>query len=294
MNLSHYIKQLQATTKRTEKESILQTIQTLALCGGKSEKWFLKVFKIAYDPFVTFGITGSQIKPKQFSSDETNDYSILEPLLDSLAQRKLTGNAAKQELQNMIENHFQKDEWEHVIKPLLNRDMRCGVTATTFNKIVNQEFQIKEFNCQLATSIDKINPSELEGKHALEVKLDGVRALAFITEDDSTKQVAVTIKSRTGKEFSNFPHIEAGLINWFNDAKQVYPTFSTGIVMDGEIMGESFRELMTHARRKHDTKTTDSVFNVFDIISIFEFTNSKSYGIRVRPRNVAFLYCIKQ
>lgn len=278
MNLSHYIKQLQATTKRTEKESILQIIQTLALCGGKSEKWFLKAFRIAYDPFVTFGITGSQIKPKKFDPNNTNDYSQLEQVLQQLALRKLTGNSAKQTLEDIIEATFTKEEWEYVIKPLLNRDMRCGVTATTFNKIVNQEFQIKEFSCQLATSADKINPSELNGKHALEVKLDGVRALVFITEDDSTKQVSVTIKSRTGKEFSNFPHIEAGLINWFNDAKQVYPTFSTGIVLDGEIMGESFRELMTHARRKHDTKATDSVFNVFDIITIFEFTNSKCYG----------------
>lgn len=286
MNLSHYIKQLQATTKRTEKEAILKTIQTLALCGGVSEQWFLKLFKIAYDPFITFGVTGSQINPKKFNQTDSNDYQVLERVLDALATRKLTGNAAKQQIQIIVETHFEQDEWDYVIKPLLNRDMRCGVTGTTFNKIVNKEFEIREFSCQLATSVDKVNPSELAGKHALEVKLDGVRTLAFITQDKDTDQINVTLKSRTGKEFTNFPHIEKALVEWFTPACQVFATISTGIVLDGEIMGESFRELMTHARRKHDTKATDSVFNVFDLIPLSEFIENKCYSTQEYRSNI--------
>jgi DNA ligase-1 len=44
-----------------------------------------------------------------------------------------------------------------------------------------------------------------------------------------------------------------------------------GFVLDGEVIGNSFQELMRQARRKSDTQADDSVFNIFDVIPIVDF-----------------------
>jgi DNA ligase-1 len=44
-----------------------------------------------------------------------------------------------------------------------------------------------------------------------------------------------------------------------------------GFVFDGEVIGNSFQELMRQARRKENVQATDSVFNIFDIIPIDDF-----------------------
>jgi len=41
--------------------------------------------------------------------------------------------------------------------------------------------------------------------------------------------------------------------------------------LDGEVIGNSFQELMRQARRKTDVQAEDSVFNVFDIIPLAAF-----------------------
>jgi DNA ligase-1 len=44
-----------------------------------------------------------------------------------------------------------------------------------------------------------------------------------------------------------------------------------GFVLDGEVIGNTFQELMRQARRKTDVQADDSVFNVFDIIPLQDF-----------------------
>jgi DNA ligase-1 len=44
-----------------------------------------------------------------------------------------------------------------------------------------------------------------------------------------------------------------------------------GFVLDGEVIGNSFQELMRQARRKTDVQAEDSVYNVFDILPLDAF-----------------------
>jgi DNA ligase-1 len=46
---------------------------------------------------------------------------------------------------------------------------------------------------------------------------------------------------------------------------------SMGFVLDGEVIGNSFQELMRQARRKENAQAEDSVFNVFDILPLDAF-----------------------
>jgi DNA ligase-1 len=99
----------------------------------------------------------------------------------------------------------------------------------------------------------------------LETKLDGVRVLAYIAINGT-----VTLYSRNGKVFENFPHIVTALENAASIIK--LKTFTGGgIVLDGEVIGETFQSLMKQARRKTDADASDSVFYVFDYLPLNEF-----------------------
>ncbi len=274
--LSNYIIQLSKTTKRTEKEAILKSIVAASTLGSYSEKLFLHLFQLCYNPYVTFGVRGDQVKPTKFV--ESSDFTRLDSLLTSLSTRELTGNNAINAIRNFAETCLSQQDWEWLVKPLLNRDMRCGVNVATFNKVVTGDFKINEFNCQLATSVDKIEPEQLKGKFALEVKLDGVRAISLIrplVENPLLpSDIQVVIYSRVGKVFENFEQIESqlklvGLTEFRN-------SHSSGIMIDGEIIGQSFQELMTHARRKHDKQESGCVFHAFDICSYSDWISENN------------------
>jgi DNA ligase-1 len=104
----------------------------------------------------------------------------------------------------------------------------------------------------------------MKGIKRLEVKLDGVRVLAVVTP------ISVTLYSRNGKEFANFPQIADALMNVANGTVKggMGPN---GVVLDGEIVGESFQKLMRQAHRKNDAQTEGMVYHVFDMIPLREF-----------------------
>jgi DNA ligase-1 len=78
---------------------------------------------------------------------------------------------------------------------------------------------------------------------------------------------SVTLYSRNGKPFENFPHVvEAIAAN-----RKSIGIFGERYVLDGEIVGASFQQLMRQAQRKTDADTTDMVYHVFDIIPLDSF-----------------------
>jgi DNA ligase-1 len=160
---------------------------------------------------------------------------------------------------------FDSVEWNGLCRRVLIKDLRCGISEKTLNKVLgNTEWKIPVFTCQLATDSTE-RPNKLTGSMRLETKLDGVRVLAYIGVNNQ-----VTLYSRNGKVFENFSHIETAL---GNDAYQIKLKLlaGEGVVLDGEVIGETFQSLMKQARRKTDADASDSVFYVFDWMSINDF-----------------------
>jgi DNA ligase-1 len=85
--------------------------------------------------------------------------------------------------------------------------------------------------------------------------------------------------SRNGKVFDNFSHIEDQIRNNVQEliaAADKVDDMQSGIlkqgfVLDGEVVGNTFQELMRQARRKENVNATDSVFHVFDILPLADF-----------------------
>jgi DNA ligase-1 len=103
--------------------------------------------------------------------------------------------------------------------------------------------------------------------------------LLVVVPADSTENlrgssiITATSFSRNGKVFENFSHIEEQVLSYVKDIVMSCKsrTFDRGFVLDGEVMGNSFQELMRQARRKENVQATDSVFNVFDIMPYNDF-----------------------
>lgn len=264
----NWINKLNESDSRLHKEDVLRQALEASVLGSTSGQIFLGLLKACYNPYVTFGV--KQIPDTVGVADVENPWSDFNELLVQLSQRRLTGNAARDAIEEMA-YRFNSDEWNHFLAPVLRRDMRAGISDKTINKICKgTEYEIPIFGCQLATNSE--NRPEMKGTKRLEPKLDGVRVLMTVYfSDDGTHVVSY---SRNGKIFENFTHIEKQLVDNITKIQRAWGnriSDGTGIVFDGEVIGNTFQELMRQARRKDNVQAEDSVFNIFDIIPLDDF-----------------------
>jgi DNA ligase-1 len=229
------------------------------------------LLKACYNPYVTFGV--KQIPDTVGIVGAENPWQAFNELLVQLSQRQLTGHAARDAIQEIAER-FDSEEWNTFCAPVLRRDMRAGISSTTINKICKKtDYEIPLFGCQLATNSE--GRPEMKGMKRLEPKLDGVRVLMTVIPSDFG--VTVVSYSRNGKVFENFTHIEEQIsLNWTTMVRACAGvdqgrSLIDGFVLDGEVIGNTFQELMRQARRKTDVQADDSVFNIFDIVPLNEF-----------------------
>ena len=267
-----WINKLNESDSRLHKEDVLKQALEAAVLGSTNSQVFLGLLKACYNPYVTFGV--KQIPDTVGIAGAENPWTEFNELLLDLSYRKLTGHAARDAIQEMAER-FDSEEWNTFCAPVLRRDMRAGISSTTINKICKKtEYEIPIFGCQLATNSE--GRPEMKGTKRLEPKLDGVRALFVIIPSDDG-EITTICYSRNGKQFDNFTHIEEQIRD--NFVKLVRACNGTdqgrslvnGFVLDGEVIGNTFQELMRQARRKSDVQADDSVFNIFDIVPLEDF-----------------------
>jgi len=248
---------LETHNSRLDKEAIV-----LAEAQAGNDVFFEGV-RLALDPMVTFGVKKI---PKHSGPDGQGlPWAAFRVLADNLAQRKLTGDAARDAIELCLKTAKQS-EWNDWYMRILQKDLRAGFGENTINKVVGKKYakySIPIFSCQLAH--DSANhESKVSGKKLIEVKLDGVRVITIVYPDGRVDQY-----SRNGKELVNFPHV-----------KEQFARTVTGVtepvVFDGEIMSGTFQDLMKQIHRKSDAQAQDAVLNVFDILSLKDFESGKS------------------
>jgi DNA ligase-1 len=211
---------------------------------------------------ITFGV--KQVPEKTDEDGAGLPWDSFTLALTGFVTRQVTGNTARDMIQAMMKSATKK-EWNGWYRRILIKDLRCGTSEKTINKVVEKkyaDYAIPIFGCQLAH--DSANhESKVSGKKLIEVKLDGVRVLTIVRRDGR-----VDMFSRNGKELVNFPHIVEQLSN-------VVKTHGTDknidVVLDGEIMSSSFQDLMKQVHRKSDVKANDAVLNLFDVIPLADF-----------------------
>jgi DNA ligase-1 len=258
---SGWITDLNSSDSRIHKEKVIEKALMAAKLGSADAQSFLFNCYQAYNPFYTFHV--KQLPETQGLVGRENPWPRFWGLLEALRTRSTSGHAAKSLIQTISEE-FDSDEWNLICAPVIRKDLRCGISEKTLNKVLGKtQYRIPVFSCQLAQdSTDR--PAKMKGIKRLEVKLDGVRVLAVVNGTN------VTLFSRNGKEFENFPQIA----NAIEDVRKHFQ-FGSGtggrFVLDGEIVGESFQKLMKQAHRKSDANTHGMVYHIFDVMPLDEF-----------------------
>jgi DNA ligase-1 len=263
-----WINKLNESDSRLHKEDVIKQALEASVLGSINAQTFLGFTKACYSPYVTFGV--KQVPDTVGITDAENPWQDFNELLVQLSQRRLTGHAARDAIADMSER-FDSDEWNTFCAAVLRRDLRCGISSTTINKICKKtDYEIPVFGCQLATNSE--GRPEMKGIKRLEPKLDGVRMLMMVIPSDDGSVTTICF-SRNGKQFDNFGHIEEQVRdNWVKMVRKAATSNLTmGFVLDGEVIGNSFQELMRQARRKTDVQAEDSVYNVFDILPLASF-----------------------
>lgn len=253
-----WIRDLEDNDSRLHKEKVIEKALMAAKLGSASAQSFLYNCYLAYNPFFVFHV---QQVPESTESDtgHVNSWPKFWALCESLRTRSVTGNRARDSIAETMAL-FDASEWNSVCRRVLIKDLRCGISEKTLNKVLgNTDWRIPVFTCQLAQDSTE-QQSKLRGHKRLEVKLDGVRVLAVVNRN------GVTLYSRNGKEFKNFPQIEQALEQTAEAWKHKH-----SVVLDGEIIGESFQALMRQAHRKNDARTQDMTYYIFDAIPLADF-----------------------
>ena len=244
------IERLEADNSRLAKEQVILE----AMEEGLDE--FFEGVTMALDPLVTFGVKQVPERTDVLTGQGLiwRDFKVL---ANQLINRELTGHAARDAIE-LVMGVATVEQWNGFYRRILIKDLRCGVSEKTVNKIAKKfpQYTIPTFTCALAH--DSANhEKKMVGKKQIEIKLDGVRVITIIQGDK------VEMFSRNGKQFHNFGHIIAELEAVIKDHPVPYP-----LVLDGEVMSANFQDLMKQVHRKDGKQTTDAVLHLFDTIPL--------------------------
>jgi len=260
-----HIWSLETHNSRLDKEAIIEAIAQ----EGNDE--FFQGARLALDPMITFGL--KQIPEKKDEDGAGLPWDSFSLIITGFVNRSLTGNLARDTVAKMMASAT-KAEWNGWYRRILIKDLRCGVSEKTINKVVEKkyaDYAIPVFGCQLAH--DSANhESKVTGKKLIEVKLDGVRVITIVYPDGR-----VDMFSRNGKELVNFPHVK----EQFAFIAKI-GCFSEPVVFDGEIMSGTFQDLMKQIHRKSSATANDAVLNVFDYMTLAEFEAGVSDSTQVQ------------
>jgi ATP-dependent DNA ligase len=212
--------QLQLRNSRLFKESVLEK--------NKDNYLLKRVLKAALDPYTQY----YQRKIPKYKQREDQPIKSLGWALEglkTLTNRMYTGNAAIEQLQRILSS-VTEDNAE-VIKRVVTKDLKCGVSIATVNKIFGKKF-IETYPCMLASAFNQKAFEAIKYPALVQTKMDGMRANIIIDGEG-----IVDVRSRNGKQISLSGHFDEFVKNVFYKS----PTLANldvfhGAVLDGELL----------------------------------------------------------
>lgn len=200
-------------TKRGHKHALIEQHRDNAL--------FLKVVKLALDPYVNFFIRKIPDYTFKFlaegESHQTLDWALAE--LEKLSTRQLTGNAAISHLSSILSSLSRDDAI--VVERIIGKDLRCGMADGTVNEVIKGF--IPTYPCLLCRPYDEKNIKNITYPALSQLKADGLRVNFHITGNK------VAICGRSGRAIDLLGYMEPELV-------ELGKQFSKAVVIDGELV----------------------------------------------------------
>lgn len=242
------LEQVASTTSTAAKVKLLKTNDNDTL---------RRVLTAALHPWRTYGVVPSLFGDEGEARDNCSTFSATTwQLLDALAERSLTGQKAHTAID--AERSRLTAESAVLLYRIITKDLRAGLG----DGLVEKAFPglLPSFSPMLA---HKFDPKRLRFPAAVQVKLDGLRALAFLY----VKEERAAFFTRSGHRFMSVPHLEAYMATTvLGKLRTLTREPQDVLVFDGELTSGSFLDSVS-ALRKKDEVAADAVFNVFDILT---------------------------
>jgi DNA ligase 1 len=176
------VEKIGATASSLEKLELLKK--------GMSDRLFHAVMVHAYSPRITYGIRDDVPTGTSSGLVDFGDAAVWK-LLDDLAGRALTGNAARAAIQNMMDSMT----WpaSSLLWRILRKDMRSGFTAQSLNKVAPGWLPAYPYQrCSLPAKSNMGTWNWAEGVIS-QIKADGAFANVDVSSDGE-----VSISTRQG------------------------------------------------------------------------------------------------
>ena len=178
------------------------------------------VIQLALDPFVNFYQRKiPKYKPNPNDVGNNLDWA-LDQLVTMLASRKVTGNAAIEHLQYILENVTADNA--KVVERVVTKDLKCGFAASTTNSVWPN--LVPEYPVMLCSPFEEKLVAKIKWPASVQLKMDGMRFNAIVVNGKCE------LRSRNGKE-----------INILGCLEQEFVHMAEGknVVFDGELLVEA-------------------------------------------------------
>lgn len=257
MNTIEILEKLESDNSRLFKEALLRE--------HSDNQTLRRALVMAADPWKNWGVAKHD-KVDFFGSHGHEDtmLEIFMDLLDDLNDRKMTGNKARGAVEGAVSAFDELGQkWA---ERLLWRNLRCGVSATTINKI--WPGSVVPFAVALAETLTTVGVNgdfkiadPISYPVRVEAKLDGLRCIAVKHNGE------VSMFTRSGTPLETLPRIKAAI--------EALPL--DNFVLDGEAMASSWEDsasvMMSSKSKKDDS---DMRYHIFDCLPFSEWQAQKS------------------
>jgi len=230
-------------------------------------EFYDEIVRDALDKSITYGTTSKGIEIQPYTSDDHFNgwYAVFHRILESLASRDLTGNAAVERITECLRDH--DEEEQRFFLQILDRDLNLGISWDTYrSEVMGLDDQFEVALAQHLEKVKGVNP--VDGQWFASRKCDGVRCVAIVGPS------GVEFRSRQNKVFVTLDKL-----------KPAVATFCLGLsgewVLDGELCkidangDEDFQSVMKEIRKK-DYTITSCCYQVFDVLTYDEFRLGKT------------------
>ena len=244
LELDNFIEQMNSSTSSNDKVEIIRHCSPLVR----------KVLYYTYNKMMQFNITPKVLEKKNNLCNQYTKFESIFGLLNSLNQKRITGNKAIEEVNGFL---FKNPELKEIFYLILERNLKLRVSSKLINRAIPN--LIPEFNVALANTYNEKTRKKVDLDNDvwfMSRKLDGVRCLVFVNEKGKAKSF-----SRQGKTFSTLSTLE----------KEIESLGVKNVIYDGELCivdqdgNEDFQTVMKEIGRK-DHDITNCLFQLFDMI----------------------------
>lgn len=246
-------------SSKTGKEAIIR--------ANKDNMDFVKVLRFLYNPFELTGLKAKKlVKFADFTSKDVKQFDTVLEAIDYIIVNNTGRDLDAMIISNLI-NTYDTDKHSPVhdfLQDLFTKDFKCGITATTINKVFGKNF-IPKFEVMLAKKFED-EQHKIKSEFGITLKLDGIRCVV-IKEENSIK-----FFTRAGQPIEGLIEIEKEFKDYPNNR-----------VYDGELLliddtdmssDDLFRATQKVVRKDGEKKNIS--FYMFDSLPLEEFKNGKS------------------